>query len=78
MSLAGPLVHYFLSLSSVAVLNMEGGAAACLKGKEGESCWAILRSWFEILERRSLNLVFSSQGGYMCVISSMPQVGVSS
>lgn len=36
MSLIGPPVYYFLSLSSVAVLNMKGGAGACLKGKGGE------------------------------------------
>lgn len=36
MSLKGPPVYYFLSLSSVAVLNMKGGAGACLKGKGGE------------------------------------------
>lgn len=35
MSLTGPPVYYFLSLSSVSVLNMEGGAGTCLKGKGG-------------------------------------------
>lgn len=54
MSLAGPPVYYFLSLSSVAVLNMEGGAGARLKGKGGEWCWAILRSWFVILRPRAV------------------------
>lgn len=33
---------------------MEGGAGACLKGKGGESCWAILRSWFVILRPRAV------------------------
>lgn len=57
MSLTGPPVYYFLSLSSVSVLNMEGGAGTCLKGKGGESCWPILRSWFVMLGPRALNLL---------------------
>lgn len=77
MSLAGPPVYYFLSLSSVAVLNMEGGAGARLKGKGGEWCWAILRSWFVILRPRAVAESHSrgfgaKPGGCMCVIGPTP------
>lgn len=57
MSLGGPPLYYFLCLSSVSRLNMEGGAGAALKGRGEESCWAILRFWFVKPGPRALNLV---------------------
>lgn len=64
---------------------MEGGVGACLKGKGGELCRAILRSWFVILRPWALNLVSQHKArgayvrycpyAYMCRGFQMNQVG---